>query len=181
MGPFIPFSAVAKGPLFHHLDEMSTRPNARDLLTTLEQALSNTASSDFPNLEMTLAHHLFLPLGVAAPQIRSISDYFISHWLDVGSPDVYFPEKQPIAPIIGTGLLKTLQLSLSGAPQPKPVDLWWVLDYPDVEIINLVSARQVTLLLATPRPAGRPPAGIWRTTAEAYTTGLLGLVTRKYV
>ena len=46
-------------------------------------------------------------------------------------------------------------------------------------MINLVSEQQVTLLLATPRPAGGHPAAIWGK-AEAYTTGLFGLVTRKY-
>jgi hypothetical protein len=149
-------------------------------MKALARALSDKASSNFPDLELTFDQYIFSPLGVHANRIVAISGYLRSNWFDVDSPDVYFREMQPVAPIIGTGFLKTLELALKGDPQPKPIDSWWILDYPDVEMINLVSERQVTLLMATPRPAGIHPTGIWEKTAEAYTTGLFGLVTRKY-
>ena len=109
MGPFVPHSACAKGPLFHYLDDMSKRPNARELLKALARALEDKVSGGFPELEKTLDHYLFTPLGVPAAQIAAISNYFTSRWLDAASPDVYFREMQPIAPIIGMGLLKTLE------------------------------------------------------------------------
>jgi len=97
------------------------------------------------------------------------------YWFNERSTDVFFPKFQPIAPIFAEGLITTLELSLRGNPNPKPIDMWWLLDYPEVKMINLVSPTRVTLLVATPWPPNVSPREIWGEDAEAYVTGRLGI------
>jgi hypothetical protein len=163
--------SYAKGPVLHFLDEMSRRPDARALLEHLQRALEDKSRSNFSNVHEAFDQHLFSPLSVGSATIAGISGYLKKHWTDEKSSDTYFPEFQPVAPIVAEGLLKTLELSLAGQPNPKPIDSWWLLDYPDFRVVNLVSPQQVTLLIKTPRPQTEHPTDIWSGSAEGYTTG----------
>jgi hypothetical protein len=145
----------------------------------LARAISDTATNDFRDLDKTFDQYLFSPLNMAAARTVSNLSYLKQYWLDGDSPHAYFTEFQPVAPIMAMGILKVIEESLKGQPQPKPIDAWWIIDHIDFEVISLVSSQQVTMLLATPRPP-HFPTGIWSPTAEGYTTGLRGVVTRKF-
>ena len=180
MGEFVPAHSYAKGPIFCALDMMSVRPDARTLLRRLELALEDKASSNFEQLDKTFALYLYGPMELSAAQTPSALSHLSRTWYDAGSKDNYFHEHQPIGPIIGMGFLKTLEISLRGTDAPLPIDSWWVMDHSKFQVMNFVSPQQVTMLVCTPRPRGRVPTGIWATKAEAYTTGRLGVVTRRF-
>jgi hypothetical protein len=180
MGEFVPAHSYAKGPIFYALDTMSVRPDARALLGRLEDALKDKASSDFDELDETFAQYLYAPLKLSAALTPAALSHLKRTWYDASSKDNYFHEHQPIGPIIGMGFLKTLKISLRGTGAPLPIDSWWIMDHSKFEVLTLVSNHQVTMLVCTPRPRGPVPTGIWGTTAEAYTTGRLGVVTRRF-
>jgi hypothetical protein len=77
------------------------------------------------------------------------------------------------------GLLKTIEESLKGQPDPLPIDSWWLIGHDRFEVITLISKQLATMLVATPRPGGATPTAIWSADAEGYTTGRLGIVTRR--
>lgn len=178
MGCFVPFNIASKGPILYYLDEMAKRPDARDLLERFSRALAEKGGSDYGDLVMTCDHHLFTPMK--AESVSKISDYLRMYWFDQTSEDIYFPELQPIAPILAIGIAKAIELSLRNEAVVVPIDSWWIVDQPDVKVINLVSPQQITLLFTTPRPPGRYPFGIWSKTAEAYTTARTGIVTHHF-
>ena len=178
MGMLVPEHSTAKGPAFFYLDEMSKKPNARELLRNFASAISDTASAGFRDLHTVYDQHLLRPLA-AGPSVAGITSYLQQSWFDQASSQLYFPHLPPVAPIIAMGTLKTIELSLRGESYPLPIDSWWIVDQPDVRIINLVSPQQVTHIMATPRPAGKFPGGVWGKSAEAYTTGAFGVVTRR--
>lgn len=179
MSGYVKGHSFAKGPVLHYLDEMSRRPDARTLLQQLHGGIAENSGNNFVNLHQILDQHLLSPLKVGSATIAAISDYLHKHWTDEHSADTYFPEFQPIAAIVAEGLLKTLELSLAGEPNPRPIDAWWLLDYSDVRVVNLVSPQQVTLLIKTPRPELPHPTDIWSGTAEGYTTSKL-VITQKF-
>jgi len=171
--------SCSKGPIFYYLDEMSRKPDARELLERLHRAISDKASSGFPDLEITFDQYMFTPLKVGE-RINAISNYLKKYWFDLDSPDIFFPDLQPIQPIFAEGLLKAISLSLKREGKPTPIDAWWIVDHADFRMMNFVSLQQITLLMVTPRPAGNFPKRIWGEYAEAYTTARLGVVTRKF-
>ena len=77
------------------------------------------------------------------------------------------------------GLLKNIEESLKGQPDPLPIDSWWLIGHDRFEVITLISKQLATMLVATPRPSGATPTAIWSADAEGYTTGRLGIVTRR--
>jgi hypothetical protein len=172
--------SFSKGSVYVALDEMSTRADARELMERFARALSDKASAGFPDLEATFDQYLFAPLKMETARTAASMSYLRDYWFDATSKASYFPDDQPIAPICGMGLLKVIEESLKGRPNPLPIDSWWLMDHDKFEVITLVSKQQVTMLVATPRPSGPTPTGIWSAAAEGYTTGRLGIVTRKF-
>jgi len=180
MGCFVPFVVASKGPILYYLDEMSKKPNAGELLKQFKRVLAEGAGSDYSDFIMTCEHYLFTPLNVGSTELQQINVYLRDRWFDQHSEAIYFPELQPIAPILATGIAKAIELALGNDAGITPIDSWWIVDQPDVKVTNLVSPRQITLLFTTPRPPGRFPFGIWGKTAEAYTTARTGVVTRRF-
>ncbi len=180
MGEFAPSHSYAKGPVFVGLDTMSVHADARNLLTQLEMALKAKANAKFSDMVDTFAHHIFAPLGMNEALKPDALAYLHRTWYDATSKCNFFLEYQPIGPIIGWGFLKTIEISLKGTNAPLPIDSWWLMDHTDFEVVNLVSPQQVTMLVCTPRPQGVVPTAIQSSTAEAYTTGRLGVETRKF-
>lgn len=182
MGQYHIDHSFSKGSVYFALDQMSVRADARELMKRFARALSDNASSGFPNLEVTFDQYLFAPLGdqLAAARSPEAMAYLRKYWFDPDSQNSYFPNYQPIAPICGQGLLTTLEVSLNRQPDPLPIDSWWLMGHDRFEVITLVSEQQVTMLVATPRPSGPTPTAIWSADVEGYTTGRLGIVTRKF-
>lgn len=176
MGPFAPQSPCAKGPVTYCLDELSTKPNAPDLMKKLGDEIYKIEGNDFRDLEKVLEIYLLQVIYNDPGKSAKVAAYLKKFWFDETSADVFFPEIQPIAPVYATGLLKTLDLAIK---KQLPIDSWWMMDHPDIEMLNLASPRQVTLIIATPRPAGLSPGGIWGEKGEAWTTGRFGVVTRE--
>jgi hypothetical protein len=182
MGQLVADHSFSKGSVYSALDQMSVRADARNLMERFGRALSDKASSGFPDLEVTFDQYLFAPLGAQMAPARSPAAlaYLRDYWFDPNSQNSYFPNYQPIASICGMGLLKTIEESLKGQPDPLPIDSWWFIGHDRFEVITLVSKQQVTMLVATPRPSGATPTAIWSADADGYTTGRLGIVTRKF-
>lgn len=180
MGCMREIHSISKGAIFYALDQISTAPNARDLLERLAMAIGDRATSDFSDLETVYELYLFRPLNAPPARIAAAKEHLRQRWHDLASPDLFFREFQPIAPIVAMGIMKTIEESLKGHPQPLPIDSWWLADHNKVEMITLLSKQQVTLLFATPRPPIRTPRELWSPDVEAWTTGRLGVVTRKF-
>lgn len=180
MGEFAPSHSYAKGPVFVGLDAMSVHMNARSLLGQLATGIDARRSSNYSDLDQVFAQFIFTPLGMTQALRPEALAYLHSTWYDASSKDNFFPDDQPIGPIIGKGFLKTIEISLKGTTAPVPIDSWWLMDHTDFEVINFVSPQQVTMLVCTPRPIGAVPTAIMSPTAEAYTTGRLGVETRKF-
>lgn len=180
MGELAPSHSYAKGPVFVGLDAMSVHMNARSMLGQLATAIDARKSSNYSDLDQVFAQFIFTPLGMTEALRPEALAYLHSTWYDASSKDNFFPQDQPIGPIIGMGFLKTIDISLKGTAAPLPIDSWWLMDHTDFEVINFVSLQQVTMLVCTPRPEGAVPTAIMAPTAEAYTTGRLGVETRKF-
>ena len=180
MGCYTIDHSFAKGAVYFGLDQMSVRPDARELMKQLARAIADKASDGFPELERTFDQYLFAPLNIEAARSEVSMSYLREYWFDPDSKKSYFPEFQPIAPICAMGLLKVIEESLKGDPSTLPIDSWWLMDNTRFEVITLVSKQQVTMLVATPRPLGPTPIGIFNPDANGYTTGRLGVVTRKF-
>jgi len=165
-----------KGPVTYCLDVLSARPDARELLQRLGDAIAGLRHIEFRGLHEVFARYLLSPV-LGGRDVAKLTDYLKNYWFDEKSGEAFFPSFQPIVPIYAIGMLKTIELSLQ-EPNAKPIDSWWLLDYPTVETINLVSRRQVTLLIATPRPH-KSPRLVWGEEAEAWATVRSGIVTAK--
>ena len=162
-----PNDSVAKGAVTICLDRISIRPDARPRLEALRQAVSALAPARYRGLEGAFARHLF-PDFFTPEQIGRLTDYLGRYWFNEATG--WWPEFQPIAPIYANGLLHTLNTSLAPKGHPLPIDSYWVLNHHQVEMLNLVSARQVTLLIATPSPSEPAPSGMWSEESEAWVT-----------
>ena len=171
---------AVKGAIPECLDEISTRPNARELMENLKKAIEGIAALDFHGLQVAFEKLLFQQIYPPSISVDKLTDYLKRHWFDAASNEAYFPDLQPIAPVYAAGVVKTLELSLQGAPDPIPIDAWWLLGHHTIEMINLVTSRQVTLLIATPRPPiSRKFRRILSDKTEAWSTGRTGITTRK--
>jgi hypothetical protein len=165
----------AKGPVLYGLDEMSKSAMARENLERLHRAVEELRARSFSGLENVFESALFTPLNVVPQDRRNWTSALAKYWFDENSPSAYFRTLQPIAPTYAEGVLKTIELSLRGDPVPTPIDAWWIMGYSHVELLNLVSSKQVTLLVMTPTVASiRKLIG----EGEAWTT-VRGIVTRK--
>src|SRR5260370_27612186 len=136
-----------KGPLPYCLDELSMRSSARDLLKELQSAIESLRRDNFDGLEGVFQRFLFPQAGIPEREAAKLTEYLKQYWFDKRSTNLFFAQFQPIAPLYATGILKTLELSLSGAPEPVPIDSWCLVDLPQVEIINSDGKSKITLLL----------------------------------
>jgi len=162
-----PNDSVAKGPVTVCLDQMSIRDDARPRLEALRQAIMALAPAGYRGLEGAFTQYLF-PGFFNAEQIARLSEHLGRYWFSEATG--WWPEFQPIAPIYATGLLHTLNTSLAPKGDPLPIDSYWILKHHQVEMLNLVSARQVTLLIATPSPVELAPSGMWSEDSQAWVT-----------
>jgi hypothetical protein len=162
-----PNDSVAKGPVTICLDQISIRADARSRLEALRQAIIALEPAGYGRLEGAFAQYLF-PGFFNADQIARLSEYLGRYWFSEATG--CWPEFQPIAPIYATGLLQTLNTSLALQGDPLPIDSYWILNHHQVEMLNLVSARQVTLLIATPSPVELAPSGMWSEQSQAWVT-----------
>jgi hypothetical protein len=162
-----PNDSVAKGPVTICLDQISIRADARSRLEALRQAIIALAPAGYRGLEGVFAQYLF-PGFFNVDQIARLSEYLGRYWFSEATG--WWPEFQPIAPIYATGLLHTLNTSLAPKGAPLPIDSYWILKHHQVEMLNLVSARQVTLLIATPSPVELAPSGMWSEDSQAWVT-----------
>jgi hypothetical protein len=163
---------VAKGAVTYCLDALSVdTANGVTRLAALRSAMM-AAAPDFANLAGIFGSNLF-PFFYDATQIAAITRHLNDKWFNPAT--AWWPAFQPIAPIYAHGLLQTLSFALPdpsakpGAP-PKPIDSYWVIGHDQVQMINLVSPRQITLLIATPVPP-EPPSGVWGHSSEVWVTG----------
>ena len=176
MGPFVPQHPCAKGPVTYCLDELSVKKDAPALMQKLGDEIMKIEPNDFRGLETVFEHYLLQAVYNDPAKSAKVAAYLKRFWFDETSPDVFFREIQPIAPVYAHGVLKTLDIAKN---RQLPIDSWWMMDHPDIEMVNLISPRQVTLVIATPRPAGHSPGGIWGEKGEAWTTARYGVVTRQ--
>jgi len=159
--------SVAKGPVTVCLDQISVRPDARARLQALRDALVARAP-EYGGLETVFAEHLFRDF-YGTDQIARLSEYLKRYWFDAETG--WWPVFQPIAPIYALGLVQTLSAALAPKTHaPLPIDAYWVLNHDHVEMLNLVSPRQVTLLIATPPPIELSPSGMWSEASQAWVT-----------
>ena len=117
----------------------------------LQSALAGISGVNFSGLENVLGQFLLparLP-AYAPAEIATIVAHLKTYWFDPTSPARYFPGFD-VAGIYGVGMLKTIEESLK---HNLPVDAWWALDHAVIDMLNFVTPRQVTLVIATPRPA----------------------------
>lgn len=180
MGPFLPGQcSVSKGPVTYALDEMSVRPDARVLCTRLKEAVEALHPIGYENLEVVLEQYLLRPILNDPEKSMSAAAYLNQLWFNQKSPDLYFAEEQPIAETFAVGLVNCLNLSLKGSPDPIPVDAWWLVRHQRFEVINLATARQITMLFATPSPRGKFGSNFWSSFGQAWITGQSAVTTRQ--
>jgi hypothetical protein len=159
--------SVAKGPVPRCLDDLSVRPNARDGLLALREGILRLRDQSYRGLERVFATYLFQGF-YSAEQAEQITRHLATNWFSEATG--WWPAFQPIAPIYAIGLLQTLDLSLAGGRTPRPIDSYWIIGHQHVELINLASPRQVTLLIATPHPPELASGGIMSESSEAWVT-----------
>ena len=167
----------AKGAICHALDEFSKGPGARERITKLRDAIAARAPN-YEGLTQVFNEHL-LPHALAPAQRQQAVDKLDGQWFAANSPTALFADK-PVAKIYAEGVLRALDLSLQGAPDPVPIESWWIVDSTEFRMLNLADVdggktvgNKVTLLIMTPRPAAGGPAvsaAILRNAAEAYST-----------
>src|SRR5262249_37882917 len=130
--------ALAKGPVVRALDEMSIRPDARQLLTALRDKIVAAAvyqdpeqrRPDFPNLSDIIKNHLFAywskmqdSQGRPDPvSLNGMTGYLEDNWF--GPQPQEYP-RFPTRAIYGMGLIKAIDSSLRGTPNPLPIDGYW--------------------------------------------------------
>jgi hypothetical protein len=120
-------------------------------MAALEGALENAKPSKFVGLESVLGQFLFPVVYQSNPgEIARLVRHLKECWFDPASPTCFFPGVTA-AQTYGMGLLKTLNLSMRTTPH-LPIDSYWVLDHAAFDMLNFATQRQVTLLIATPRP-----------------------------
>jgi hypothetical protein len=170
-----PNDPVGKGPVTVCLDRMSTGVNARAKLQLLKEKIFELAP-DFPGLEGVFQQYL-LPEIYSPAESTAIANYLKQYWFDEATG--WWPTFQPIAPIYAMGVTQTINASLNVSPAaspqasaaspealrrgergPLPINSYWILNHQHVEMINLASPIQVTLLICTPPPPELGPSGI---------------------
>lgn len=173
MGGLAPNAPAIKGAACQALDALSTD---RTKLEILRSALGAIKAASYQGLENVLGQHL-LPAKFDAAETAKIVAHLRDCWFNVNSPKYFFPGTQSTAEIYGQGLTQTLILSLSGSGTPLPIDSWWLLDHTQVELLNFKTPRQVTLMIATPRPGSGQPLDAGHGTVALSTRSTGGRVT----
>jgi hypothetical protein len=120
----------------------------------------------------------------AAERARVVA-HLQRYWFDQASPDAFFPGV-PVASIYAQGVIKALDLALAGSRLVVPLNAWWLLGFPEVQLLSLADVDpktgvtiggRVTLLVLTPRPegGGRPTSNpIMGKTAQAWVAEYRG-------
>src|SRR5215204_5615161 len=130
--------ALSKGPVVRALDEMSTATNARDLLVALREAIragliyqgGDKRKPDFPSLADIIRNYLFAHWSKMKDargnpdnsKLDNMTEYLKKFWF--GDKPVEY-STFPTRAIYGMGLLKAVDSSLRGKPQPLPIDGYW--------------------------------------------------------
>ena len=138
-----------KGAACQALDALSGN---RHGLLNLQAGIASIAGANYHGLENVLGQHL-LPVKYAAADVAKIVTHLKACWFDPTSSACFF-SGMTVAPVYAQGMLKTIELSLA-SNTPVPIDSWWALDHSLVEMLNFATPRQVTLIIATPRPGSR--------------------------
>lgn len=161
-----------KGPACQALDNLSAN---RAGMQQLQAALAGLAATNFVGLENVLATHLLTARQPAytQAQIDGIRTHLKACWFDPASPNYYFPSVAEVSRTYALGMLKTVELALQGN---LPIDSWWALDHTTVDMLNFATPRQVTLVIATPKPVVSSPET--RIAANMTQTPTLGFSTR---
>jgi hypothetical protein len=183
MGGTAPKDKVCiKGPVPFCLDQASVGRGARARLEQLRDAIRALEDKKYVGLQKVFRDLLFVWEGFDQGEAKSIAEHLKVHWFDANSREAYFPgQKPPVVETYAEGLLQTLELSLYGAPDPVPINAWWVLDHKDkVVMANLATVDRgvtvsdnVTLLILTPRPPDAdkaPPVILRNNWARAWIT-----------
>lgn len=168
---------VEKGAVCYGLDQISIGPGARARVANLLAALQALPTATRAGLTDTLDEYV-LEFVFTPAQRTQIVDHLNQFWFDPASPDAYF-KNVPVAKIYGDGVIQTCKLSLNRSGPVVPLDCWWLLDFPEVQVIPLAEEDQgqttsdiVTMLIQTPRPKpieGLKPKPPWILgKAEAY-------------
>lgn len=179
MGPFLPDQlTLAKGPVTFALDEMSIRPNARELFTTLKHAIDALEPIGYASLETVLEKYLLDPIFRDPSKSAAAASYLNRFWFNQKSPDLYFVEEQPIMETFALGVIQVINLALRSAPS-LPIDAWWMIDHARFEVLNLASKHQITMIFASPRPKGTFSGNVMSLTSEAYSTRRSRVETRR--
>jgi hypothetical protein len=119
----------------------------------LQSALQDLSRVRFVGLENVLCADLLPAIPSYTPaDIDKLRRHLRTCWFDPASASTFFPGISNVAQIYGEGLLKSLEQALE---RGVPIDAWWTLDHAKVDMLNFVTARQVTLIIATPRPPKR--------------------------
>jgi hypothetical protein len=149
---------VSKGPVHTKIDALVNQRDAKgqfDQRAAFLDALINKANTSEDYLGI---------LQAQARVTKDQADYLRLRWYGAGK-EGFFPQLQPIYPIIRQGLIKALQ----EAGQTLALDSYWVAVAGDsvFETIVVKSAVQVTRLLMTPISPRTPetsrktPAPMW--------------------
>jgi hypothetical protein len=181
--------ALAKGPVVRALDEMSLGTNSRQLLTQLRDRLvqaivypfqespgvPDRRRPDFPTLNEVIKTYLLSYWSKMRPggqldqkALDSMAAYLDENWF---GPNPHEYARFATRAIYGMGLIKAIDSSLRGKPNPLPIDSYWYIHADRFELISLESERQITLIIATPTPVGELYSTIDRRAAcEAWVT-----------
>lgn len=170
---------LLKGAVTFALDEMSRRSDARSALGALKLAIESLKPIGYANLEVALEKFLLHPIFSNPAKSEAAAGHLKRFWFDQKSSDLYFSKEQPISEIFALGVVKCLEISLQHAPDPLPIDAWWMVDHGRFELLNLVSDYQVTLLFATPRPTGTPGSNVAWGSREAWSTSRSEVASRR--
>ncbi len=178
---------VAKGAICYCLDEISIGPGARARVQKLSDTISDLAPS-YSGLVKVFDEFLVSYKFTSAATREEIAKFLSTYWFDPKSPDAFFPGV-PVARIYAKGVLQALKMSLEGKGPAVPVNSWWLLGAPKVELLSMADQQDgvtiggnVTLLIATPRPTPIQgmvtPPWILGDKAEAYVTRQRGHAVR---
>lgn len=179
----------AKGPVLYWLDQCSVGPRARECLTAFLNEIRRLGPA-YDGLENVVDSHLASVVNADARVRESMREHLRVHWFGDGS-DAYFPG-QNMARKWAEAVMKTLELSLGGQPDPVPINSWWIIEADqDVRMLNLSGvdkgrtvSSSVTLLICTPLP---PPTGaptnrsLWGDADAWLTEGREGAVITRWI
>ena len=165
-----PTNPCAKGPVTYALDKIVKVNKAVNKMSELAASIGELESANYIGLEKVFAEKLFPEVikknGTPDKEkIDAITKYLKEYWFDPTSEKIEFKGLQPIAPVYAVGVRKTLDLALRSLI-PRAIDSWWIVDYPDIMLLNLASEKEVKLLIMTPRPEKIVPAGVWSDEVE---------------